>query len=86
MEEKYEYENFYKKDDIFSYFSVKIKIGENNLIINVRNLSEYSMRKEYKKTITLKDFQNVKYFIMYDSIKECFYDIFKPNETKNIII
>ena len=86
MEEKYEYENFFKHNDIFSDFSIDIKIGENNIIIKVKNWSIYTFQKEYEKKITLKDFQKVKYFLMYDSIKDCFYDIFNKNETQNIAI
>ena len=86
MEEKYDYENFFKHNDIFSDFSIDIKIGENNIIIKVKNWSIYTFQKEYEKKITLKDFQKVKYFLMYDSIKDCFYDIFNKNETQNIAI
>ena len=86
MEEKYDYENFFKHNDIFSDFSIDIKIGENNIIIKVKNWSKYTFQKEYEKKITLKDFQKVKYFLMYDSIKDCFYDIFNKNETQNIDI
>ena len=86
MEENYEYKSFYKKNDIFSEFFVEIKIGEKNLIINVRNQSSYSFSKEYGKMITLEDFQKVKYFLMYDSIKDCFYDIYSSYKTEKITL
>ena len=42
--------------------------------------------KKYKKKVILRDFQKVKCFLMYDSIKDCFNDIFKRGETKDITI
>ncbi len=84
MEEKYEIESFYKYNDIFSEYSVDIKVGENNIIINAKNNSKCSFHKEYVKKITLKDFQKVRYFTIYDSIKDCFNDIYNENETQNI--
>ena len=86
MEENYESVFFYKNDDIFSNYSVVVKIYKNNIIINVQDFSQYSISKKYEKNITLKDFQKVKYFLMYDSVKDCFNDIFKKDETKNIAI
>ena len=86
MEENYESVFFYKNDDIFSNYSVEIKIYKNNIIINVNDYSQYSISKKYEKNITIKDFQKIKYFLMYDSVKDCFNDIFKKDETKNISI
>ena len=86
MEENYESVFFYKNDDIFSNYSVVVKIYKNNIISNVQDFSQYSISKKYEKNITLKDFQKVKYFLMYDSVKDCFNDIFKKDETKNIAI
>ena len=86
MEENYERVFFYKNDDIISNYSVEIRIYINNIIINVNDYSQYSISKKYEKNLTLKDFQKVKYFLMYDSVKDCFNDIFKKDETKNIAI
>ena len=84
MEEINEY--FYITNNIFSHFLVNITIKENNMFIQVENFSKYSLYKKYEKKVTLKDFQKVKYFLMYDSIKDCFNDIFKKGETENITI
>ena len=84
MEEINEY--FYITNNIFSHFLVNITIKENNMFIQVENFSKYSLYKKYEKKVTLKDFQKVKYFLMYDSIKDCFNDIFKRGETKDITI
>ena len=86
MEENYERVYFYQNDDIFSNYSVEIKIYDNNIIIGIKNFSQYSISKYHEKNITLKDFHKVKYFLMYDSVKDCFNDIFKKDETKNIDI
>ena len=79
-------ENFNIKNDMFSDFHISVIIGEKNLIFNVENWSEFSIVNQYAEKITLKDFQKVKYFLMYDSVKDCFYDIFRKNDTKNISI
>ena len=86
MEENYESVFFYKNDGILSNYSVVVKIYKNNIIINVQDFSQYTISKKYEKNITLKDFQKIKYFLMYDSVKDCFNDIFKKDETKNIAI
>ena len=86
MEENFERVYFYQNDDIFSNYSVEIKIYDNNIIIGIKNFSQYSISKYHEKNITLKDFHKVKYFLMYDSVKDCFNDIFKKDETKNIDI
>jgi len=44
------------------------------------------MEKKYEKILTLKIFQKVKYFIIYDSIKECFYDIFNKKKLKILLL
>lgn len=80
------YEAFEIKNDINSYFFVQIRIGKNSMFINVKNRSDYSLHKDYEEEVTLKDFQKVKYFLMYDSVKDCFNDIYKKNETKKITI
>ena len=84
MEKDCEYERFYKNIDIFSEYFVYIEIRKNNIIIQVENKSSYTISKTYETNITLKDFQKVKYFTIYDSIKDCFYDIYKPNEDINV--
>lgn len=86
MEENFESVFFHKNEDIFSDYSVDIKIYHNNIIIDIKNYSQYSISKYHEKNITLKDFQKVKYFLMYDSVKDCFNDIFKKDEIKNIAI
>ena len=84
MEDEYK-EHFNIINEVYN-FRVEIKIRENNLLIHVYDWSNYSIGKNYEKTITLEDFQKVKYFLMYDSIKDCFNDIFKKGETENITI
>ena len=83
-----EYKNFMIKNDIFSEFliSISLNINENKMLIHVENISIYSIHKTYEKIMSLKDFQKVKYFLMYDSIQDCFDDIFDNEETKNITI
>ena len=83
-----EYKNFMIKNDIFSEFliSISLNINENKMLIHVENISIYSIPKTYEKIMSLKDFQKVKYFLMYDSIQDCFEDLFDNDETKNITI
>ena len=83
-----EYKNFMIKNDIFSEFliSISLNINENKMLIHVENISIYSIHKTYEKIMSLKDFQKVKYFLMYDSIQDCYDDIFDNDETKNITI
>ena len=85
MEED-EYESFYIKIDKYNKYFCEIKIRENNMIIKVQIDSSYSYMRIYEKYITLKDFQKVNYFLMYDSIKDCFYDIYNPEDENNITI
>ena len=77
---------FFKNDGIFSDYEVSIKFEQAHIIMHVKNYSKYTIGKEYEKKITLKDFQNVKYFLMYDSIKDCIKDIYKEDETDKIKI
>ena len=86
MEKDYEYKSFHIKIDKFTEYFCEIKIRDNNMIIKVQIGSFYSIRRIYETNITLKDFQKVRYFIMYDSIKDCFYDIYKPEDKNNITI
>ena len=83
-----EYKNFMIINDIFSEFliSISLNINENKMLIHVENISIYSIPKTYEKIMSLKDFQKVKYFLMYDSIQDCFEDLFDNDETKNITI
>jgi len=79
---------FQIENDIFSKFSVQINlnIDENNMLIHTESISMFSIDKAYEKKISLKDFQEVKYFLMYNSIKDCFDDIFDYNKTQTITI
>ena len=82
IEEYFEIKN--KNND--ESFSIKISGNEPNVIIHIIKKALYAIPKKFEKIISLKDFQEVKYFLMYNSVKECFDDICTEIKTKDILI
>ena len=73
----------YKKDDSFD---IKVKGRENDIFINVKKESQFELPKIFQKSVTLKDFQKVNYFLNHKSINECFQEINEIEYSDNIEI